>query len=129
MLRVRFREGPTALSERAQKAFQLAHQEAQRLNHPAVGAEHLLVGLAKEALSPAAILLRQLGFDLAWLRREVERVSLPGAGTPARPGALPYTPDLESLLGALVAAGEATGVMPLTPEYVLAALAQEPGGV
>src|SRR5262245_51874131 len=114
MLRVHFREGPTALSERARKAFQLAHQEAQRLNHQAVGAEHLLVGLAKEALSPAAVLLRQFGFNFLWLRGEVERVSPLGDGTIARPGALPYNLDLQSFLEALVAAAEATGVTPLT---------------
>jgi ATP-dependent Clp protease ATP-binding subunit ClpC len=127
MMRVRYREGPTALSERSQKAFQLAHQEAQRLGDPAVGSEHLLLGLAKEADSPAAVLLRQLGYDLEWLRGRVSQARSSGPGSPL-PGALGYTPDLEAFLDALVAAAESSGVMPLTPEYVLAALTREADG-
>jgi ATP-dependent Clp protease ATP-binding subunit ClpC len=129
MMRIRYPDGPAALSLRAQKAFQLAHQEAQRLNHPAVGTEHLLLGLAKEAESPAALFLCEFGFDLVWLRGQVERANPPGSSMQARLGVLPYTPDLESFLGALVAAAEGSGVMPLTPEHVLAALAQESDGI
>ena len=35
-------------TERAQKVIYLAKVEAKRLKHPAVGTEHLLLGLLKE---------------------------------------------------------------------------------
>ena len=127
MLRVRFLGGPPTLSERAQKAFQLAHQEAHRLNHPAVGTEQLLLGLAKEALSPAARLLREAGFHLPWLRGQVARRSPPRDDADALPAALPYTGELAEFLGAALDAGQRVGVLPLTPELLLLVLTEQVG--
>jgi ATP-dependent Clp protease ATP-binding subunit ClpC len=128
--RVRFQELiPTLLSGRARKAFQLANQEAQRLNHSAVGTEHLLLGLAKEALSPAATLLRQAGFGLPGLRRRVARLHAPGSDETLLPGSLPYADDVATFLKAVVAAAEACGVVALTPELLLLALLEYPTGL
>ena len=127
VMRVRFHDSVAPLSGRARKAFQLAHQEAQRLNHPAVGTEHLLLGLAKESASPAAAALGRVGFDLRWLREQVERLRPAGPSDRVLPAALPYTAGLESLVEGALAAGEACEVLPLTPEYLLAALLEEPG--
>src|SRR4051812_34152091 len=115
MIRVRFGEALPALSVRARKAFQLANQEAQRFNHPAVGTEHLLLGVAKEALSPAARLLARAGWGLNWLRRQVARLNPPGPGDVPTPGTLPYADDLAALVTELLAAAESSGVGPITP--------------
>src|SRR6266542_1140565 len=128
MMRISFRESvPPSLSERARKAFQLANQEAQRLNHDAIGFEHLLLGLAKEGLSPGALALRRLGFDLSWLRRQTERYHPAGSIEAVLPGALPYTTDLAHFIDEILAAAQSRGGLPLTPESLLAALIDKPG--
>jgi ATP-dependent Clp protease ATP-binding subunit ClpC len=127
-MRVRFRDSLALLSDRSRKAFQLAHQEAQRLNHSAVGTEHLLLGLAKESLSPGAAALRGVGFDLPWLRRRIEHLHPRGPDDVVLPSALPYSEALESFLERVLAAGETCGLLPLTPEYLLAALIEQPVG-
>jgi ATP-dependent Clp protease ATP-binding subunit ClpC len=128
-MRVRYLDRPAVFSERAGKAFQLANQEAQRLNHAAVGCEHLLLGLVKEAISPAAELLRRAGFGLPWLRRQVERLHPPGPAVGWLPGALPYTAELDEFIDAVIRAGECNGVLPLTPELLLIALVEQPEAV
>ena len=128
MAMVSFRDSrPGTLSERARKVFQLANQEAQRLNHSAIGTEHLLIGLAKESLSDAARLLREHGFDLRWLRSRLEAVYPPGKGQAILPGSLGYTLQLRAFVEDVVEAAKTAGVLPLTPEYLLSALLEAPG--
>jgi ATP-dependent Clp protease ATP-binding subunit ClpC len=127
MQRIRFMKPHPEFSERACKAFQLAHQEAHRLNHGAVGIEHLLLGLAKEGISPAAHALQKLGFDLRYLRGHVECVRPPESNALPSPGALPYSRDLEEFLHAVIAAGYSKNMFPLTPEHLLAALINKAG--
>src|SRR5262249_55064682 len=62
-------------SGRARKVMQLAHQEVQRLNHAAVGTEHILLGLVKVREGAAAVALNNLGVDLRMLRSEVEKLN------------------------------------------------------
>ena len=61
-------------TERAQRVFMLAQEEARRLRHPAVGTEHLLLGLLREGEGIAARALQSLGLDLNRVREEVERI-------------------------------------------------------
>ena len=65
-------------TERAQRVFMLAQEEAKRLRHPAVGTEHLLLGLLREGEGIAARALQSLGLDLNKVREEVERIVSPG---------------------------------------------------
>ena len=111
------------------KAFQLAHQEAHRLNHPEVGIEHLLLGLAKEGLSPAASALYAAGYDLAFLREQIKRRYPAAQEKIPLPGALPYNAELEELLDNALVAGESSGVLPLTPELLLLILVERIGGI
>jgi ATP-dependent Clp protease ATP-binding subunit ClpC len=48
-------------TSRAQRALSLADSNAERLNHPYVGTEHLLLGLLEEETGPAAQILNHLG--------------------------------------------------------------------
>ncbi len=127
-MRVRFQDSLVPLCDRSRKVFQLAHQEAHRLNHPAVGIEHLLLGLAKEGQSPPAIELRSVGFDLAWLREQVKQLRPAGPTDLVLPPALPYSKGLDSFLEGVLVAGEACELLPLTPEFLLAALLDQPDG-
>jgi ATP-dependent Clp protease ATP-binding subunit ClpC len=117
---------PAWLSDRARKAFQLANQEAQRLHHRAIGTDHLLLGLAKEGISPGAWALRFSGFDLTWLRSQVECCHPRGRDDEVLPGVLPYATDLTAYVERLMT-GTAESAASVTPQQLLAKLIREPG--
>ena len=118
-----------ALSERTRKALMLANQEAHRLNHDAVGTEHLLLGLAKEAFSLSARVMDGLGYSLFWLRRRVEKIHPPAPAGLALPGILPIRDELASFLTVVIESVEARGTLPVTPEHLLAGLVGDRRGV
>ena len=62
------------LTEKAQKVFKYARQEAQRMGHQYIGTEHLLLGLVREGTGVAATVLQRLGVDPKRVRFEVERI-------------------------------------------------------
>lgn len=63
-------------------AIRLAQENAARLGHSYVGSEHLLLGLASQEFSPAAMALRRAGADSQALRSAIaQRV---GTGVPAQ---------------------------------------------
>ena len=63
-----------SLTPRAKKAIHLSVEEAQRLRHPYVGTEHILLGLMREGEGIAATVLTELTrVDLTELRRRVVR--------------------------------------------------------
>jgi ATP-dependent Clp protease ATP-binding subunit ClpC len=127
MIHVSYRSAlPFWLSERARKAFQLANQEAHRLHHRAVGTEHLLLGLAKEGISPAAWALRFSGFSLTWLRSQVgRRRSRAVDDDETLPSALPYATDLASFI-AKIRAEPTRPALNVSPQRLLVELVREP---
>ena len=56
---------------RAKKVLELSLREAQQLGHNYIGTEHILLGLVREADGVAALVLRNLGADLARVRQQV----------------------------------------------------------
>ena len=72
-------------------AIRLAQQNAARLGHSYVGSEHLLLGLAGQEFSPAAMALRRAGADSQALRSAIaQRV---GTGVPAQSSFQGLTPN------------------------------------
>ena len=71
------------LSERARDAISVARKEARRLNHDAIGTEHLLLGLVSETEGVAAKALVSLGVELDKVTSAVESILRPGEGTPS----------------------------------------------
>ncbi len=61
------------LAEETKKALAFAVHEAESMGHPAVGTEHLLLGLLRVEGCTAAQYLMAHGFDLFQLREEVVR--------------------------------------------------------
>jgi ATP-dependent Clp protease ATP-binding subunit ClpC len=116
-------------SDRARKVLQLANQEAQRLNHAVIGTEHLLLGLVKEGLSPAAKVLKALSLDFARLRRKVTERHPVGRPDLVMPGRLPLAPQANTLLTDVAAAAEEARLSPITPELLLVALVGEREGL
>lgn len=61
-------------TEKAQKVLYFSEQEARNMNHPAVGTEHILLGILDEGQSIAAKALVALGIDLQSAREAVVRL-------------------------------------------------------
>ena len=68
----------------------LARAQSQRLNHPYIGTEHLLLGIVQEGGCVAATILRKLDVDLKTIQREVEKLIKPGP-SPITMGQIPFT--------------------------------------
>lgn len=66
------------LSAEARAVMRLALEESEQLGHGHVGDEHILLGLLRDHVSPAASLLRGHGLDLASARAELQRLSAAG---------------------------------------------------
>ena len=84
-------------TDRARKVMALANQEAQRFNHEYIGTEHILLGLVQEGSGVGANVLKNLGVDLAKVRRAVEKQVTPGQEMPAM-GKLPQTPRAKKVI-------------------------------
>ena len=66
--------GEVGLTGRAKKVIEFAVDEARRLNHHYIGAEHLLLGLVREGEGIAADVLQKLGADLSSVRAKTIEV-------------------------------------------------------
>ena len=96
--------GQIPFTLRANRALQLAAEEARQLGHDYLGTEHLLLGLTRDKESLAAQILVSLGVDLEQLRQEVINLvgELPpsaakGAGSSKTPALDRFGRDLTRL--------------------------------
>ena len=71
-------------SEDAKRTLLFAEEEADRLAHPHIATEHLLLGLLHEGTSPAAKTLAAQGLRLERVREEIIRLNEPTGVTPTR---------------------------------------------
>jgi ATP-dependent Clp protease ATP-binding subunit ClpC len=114
-------------TENAQKVLRLAKEEAQALNHPAVGTEHLLLGLLREGNSVAARALQGLGIELQQVRNEI--IKIIGKGEP-RPGQeIGLTPRSKKVLELANDEARRQGVNYVGTEHILLGLIREGEGV
>lgn len=84
-----------AFSDRARASVALAQEESQLLGHPAIGSEHLLLGLLREGRGPAAAALSSLGVTLPAARNRLAATAGPGLG---QAGLMPFTPEARRCL-------------------------------
>jgi len=66
--------GEPGLTPDARKVIELAVDEAQRLNHPYTGTEHVLLGLVRESEGIAVKIVMSLGVDLEKVRTQTVQV-------------------------------------------------------
>lgn len=66
------------LTNRLRVARQMALQESQRFDAPAINTGHMLIGLIKCKRGVAAKVLAELGIDVGTVRRAAERIALTG---------------------------------------------------
>lgn len=65
----------------ARRVLDLAREEASRLDHNAVGREHIFLGLIAEGEGVAAKALESLGISLGSARATLDEIGAPGGST------------------------------------------------
>ncbi len=117
-------------TQRARNAVLHAQEEAKQMNHPAIGTEHILLGLLREGEGIGAKALLSLGVDLEKLREEVTKVM--GESNTAREpqaGDLPITPRAKKVFNLAFDEARLQGVNYVGTEHLLLALLREEEGV
>ncbi|MBE3571985.1 MAG: ATP-dependent Clp protease ATP-binding subunit [Moorella humiferrea] len=114
-------------TERANRALRLAQEEAKALRHPAVGTEHILLGILREGDSVAARALASLGVDVRAVRDEVRKIIRPGD----TPGAseIGLTPRAKRVLELANEEARRQGVNYVGTEHILLGLLEEGEGL
>lgn len=109
-------------TERALNAVVLAQEEARRLQHDAIGSEHLLLGLLRENDSVAGRALNSLGISEEWVRAEILRTSAPGVSASEQ---IPFTPVAKTMLRDARAEAQRLGHTHIGTEHVLVAVLRQ----
>ena len=109
------------------RALDLARDEAIRLNHNYIGAEHLLLGLVHDNTSAAGMLLASSGIELEAARSAVENTI--GRGELPVSGDIETTTRARGILKLAEAEAHRLGTDYVGSLHLLLALAREPGRV
>jgi len=113
-------------TQRAQHVVYLAREEAKALGHPAVGTEHLLLGLIRESEGIGAKTLINLGLDLNTVRKAVKDLVAPGREAPDEIG---ITPRVKKVFELANDEAQKWGVNYVGTEHLLLGLVREGEGV
>ncbi|MGI6452545.1 MAG: ATP-dependent Clp protease ATP-binding subunit [Syntrophomonadaceae bacterium] len=117
-------------TQRAKNAVIHAQEEARQLNHPAIGTEHLLLGLLREGEGVGARALLSMGVDLNKVREEVNKVIGENARGVEKPaGDLPITPRAKKVFNLAFDEARLQGVNYVGTEHLLLAILREEEGV
>src|SRR5262249_10259458 len=116
-------------TQQAQRAVQLAHEEARGLNHGYVGTEHLLLGLLREETGIAGEVLRRFGVDSARVRAEVEKQVLRGPEGSCSARELPLTPRAKHAIDYAIDDVRFMRQPMVDTDHLLVGLIHEPEGV
>lgn len=114
-------------TERAQKVLYYAQEEAKSMNYPAVGTEHLLLGLLREGEGVGAKALMALGIDLEKVKETVKK--LINIGNEPVIGEIGFTPRAKKVLGLAQDEAFKWGVNYVGTEHILLGLIREGEGV
>jgi hypothetical protein len=118
----------SAFTPTAQRALEVAHQEALRLGHDFVGTEHVLLGVLKMSQGVLAQVFQSSNMDREAVRMEIHRLISPLQAQPVTTE-IPLTPRARKALQ--LARGEAAGVehRSIGTEHIFLGLLLEGGGV
>jgi len=114
-------------TERARRVIILAQEEAKRLNHSAVGTEHILLGIIREGEGVASKVLESLNINPDRLRAEVESAIGRGERTPYEEVA--FTPRAKKVLELALDEARRLGHNYIGTEHLLLGLIREGEGV
>jgi ATP-dependent Clp protease ATP-binding subunit ClpC len=114
-------------TERSQKAFYLAAEEAKKMAHSFIGTEHVLLGIASEG-GTASRLLKELGANSDRIRKiiiEMEGIGDSGTGIKD----IPLTPRTKRLVEVAKIEARELGHSYVAPEHLLLGIIRESEGV
>jgi ATP-dependent Clp protease ATP-binding subunit ClpC len=114
-------------TSRARQVVVSAQEEAVRLGHRHVGAEHLLIGLLDSSQGLAASALAELGMTREKASEEAERINGSG-GVQSSPGQIAFTEEARAVLEASRHEAIRAGSDVVDSEHVLLALAARDSG-
>src|SRR5213594_3411853 len=114
-------------TERARRVVILAQEEAKRLNHSAVGTEHLLLGIIGEGEGVASKALESLEISANRMRAEIETAIARGERAPYKEVA--FTPRAQKVLELALDDACGLGHTTLATERLLLGLFREGEGV
>ena len=111
------------ITEKANKALNLAIESAEEMRHNYVGTEHILYGLVKEGSGVAATALNECGVTEDALREKLESIN----GTMSLVELTPddFTPRTKRVLRAAVIISSKTGYTYVGTEHLLLAILSE----
>lgn len=112
-------------TQRAKRVLSIAHQEAERARHSAIGTEHLLLGLIEEEGGVAGRVLRELGLDSDRVREMVMR--LVGEGRNVSAGRLELAPETQQTLEYAMEEARRMGHHYIGTEHLLLGLVRAEG--
>jgi ATP-dependent Clp protease ATP-binding subunit ClpC len=114
-------------TERARRVIILAQEEAKRLNHSAVGTEHILLGIIREGEGVASKVLESLNINPERVRAEIESAIGRGERTPYEEVA--FTPRAKKVLELALDEARRLGHNYIGTEHLLLGLIREGEGV
>jgi ATP-dependent Clp protease ATP-binding subunit ClpC len=114
-------------TERARRVIILAQEEAKRLNHSAVGTEHILLGIIREGEGVASKVLESLNINPDKVRAEIENAIGRGERTPYEEVA--FTPRAKKVLELALDEARRLGHNYIGTEHLLLGLIREGEGV
>ena len=112
---------------RMQRVMQLAREEADRLEHDYVGAEHLLLGLIRQGDGVAVDALLDLGLDLDAIRQSIED-AVPTSGGTTLAQQPPFTPRARQILEVAMQQSQEMKAGVTGTEHLLLALMKDKEG-
>lgn len=114
-------------TKRAQRAWEQAQSEAQRLNHASIDTEHLLLGIVLDEDSAGAEVLRNLGIAKDQIVAAVERTVERDAARQAQPSAHPpmVAPSTQKVLALAADERRVLGHRYLGTEHLLLGIVRE----
>lgn len=110
-------------TQKANKALNLALEQAQEMGHSYVGTEHILLGLIEEGSGVAAVALEQCKVDAAELRNKITQTDGTGTKTNLTPN--DFTPRTKRILKSAMLASARMGNGYVGTEHLLLALISE----
>jgi len=117
-------------TQRARNTVIHAQEEAKEMGHPAIGTEHILLGLLREGEGVGARALINLGIDLVNVREEVKRFIGKDDNVAEGPaGDLPITPRVKKVFNLSFDEARLQGVNYVGTEHILLALLREEEGL
>jgi len=117
-------------TQRARNTVIHAQEEAREMKHPAIGTEHILLGLLREGEGVGAKALMNLGLDLDNLREEIKRyLGENQAASEGPDGDLPITPRAKKVFNIAFDEARLQGVNYVGTEHLLLAILREEEGI